>query len=91
MDRQTKVIYQGKETDAVEVDFKVVKEDWNEYDLADGTRIKLKAVASNIVRLLNEYDNEGNPIYLIKSSNVVGLSVPDKLKKGKMQGTKEIH
>lgn len=91
MDRPVKVNYQGKETDAVEVDFRAVKEDWNEYDLNDGTRIKLKSVASNMVRLINEYDNDGNPIYLVKSSNVLALSVPDNLKRGKEKGTKGIH
>ena len=90
MHRPTKMTYQGREIDAVEIDFKVVKEEWNEYELADGTRIRLKTVASNMIRALNEYDNEGNPIYLVRSSNVVALSAPDDLKKGK-QGAKEVH
>ena len=91
MDRLTKMTYQGKEIDAVEVDFKIVKEEWNEYDLADGTRIRLKIVASNMIRALNEYDNDGNPIYLVKSSNILAVSVPENLKKGKDKGTKEVH
>jgi len=91
MDRPTKLTYQGREIDAVEVDFKVLKEDWNEYDLADGTRVKVKYVASNMVRLINEYDNDGDPIYLVKSSNVLALSVPENLKRGQKKGTNEIH
>jgi hypothetical protein len=91
MERPIKVNFQGREADAVEVDFKTVIEDWNEYDLADGTRIKLKSVASNIVRLMNEYDNDGNPIYLVKSSNVLALSVPENLKRGGKIEAREIH
>ncbi len=91
MDRPTKTIYQGKEIDAVEIDFKAVKEDWNEYDLADGTKIRLKSVAVNMIRALNEYDNDGNPIYIVKSSNVLSLSAPENLKKGKVQVAKESH
>jgi hypothetical protein len=91
MDRPIKVNFQGREADAVEVDFKTIKEDWNEYDLADGTRVKVKSVASNMVRLIDEYDNDGNPIYLVKSSNVLALSVPENLKRGKDKETKKIH
>jgi hypothetical protein len=91
MDRPIKVNFQGREVDAVEVDFKTIKEEWNEYDLTDGTRIRLKSVASNMVRVINEYDNDGNPIYLVKSSNVLALSVPDNLKRGKENETKKIH
>jgi len=90
MERLTKVFYQNREIEGVEVDFKTVKEDWNEYDLDDGTRIKLKSVASNIVRLPNEFDNEGNPVYMVKSSNVMTVSAPERLKRG-AERNPEVH
>jgi hypothetical protein len=37
---------------------------------------------TNIVRLLDKRDQEGNPIYVAKTSNVMAVSVPGKLKKG---------
>lgn len=73
--------FEGKLVDAIELDFQTKKEEWNEYEVADGTTIRVKLVTSNIVRVQNRYDNEGNPIYLVKSSNVVGVSVPERLKK----------
>ncbi|MBU4448289.1 MAG: hypothetical protein KKD99_06860 [Proteobacteria bacterium] len=82
MERRSKLTYQGKEIETVEIDFKVVKEDWNEYELADGTKIRMKAVTSYINRAIDVFDSDGNPLYLLKSSNVLALSVPGHLKKG---------
>lgn len=81
MERKTKINYQGKSIDAVEMDFKS-NEQWNIYELSDGTILRLKPVATTIVRLLDQYDAAGNPLYLIQSSNVMGISAPDELKKG---------
>ena len=91
MERRSKVTYQGREIETVEVEFKVIKEDWNEYELADGTRIKMKAVTSIITRAIEEFDSDGNPLYLVKSSNVIALSVPEKLKKGANKIGEEVH
>lgn len=91
MERRGKVTFQGREIETVEVDFRVVKEDWNEYELADGTKIRVKAVTSNINRAIDEFDSDGNPLYLVKSSNVLALSVPENLKKGANDTGKEVH
>jgi hypothetical protein len=85
-----KVVHQGKEKEAVEVDFKTIKEDWNEYNLDDGTRIKIKPVALNFVRVMNEFDSEGNPVYLVKASNVISVSAPDALRR-MIGGKTEVH
>jgi hypothetical protein len=71
----------GREVDALSIRFKTIKEDWNEYDLEDGTTIKMKAVVSEIFRIDGEYDPEGNPVYSIKSSNIPVVNCPDNLKK----------
>ncbi len=73
--------FQGREVDATEVEFQTRKEDWNEYQLMDGSVIKMKMVVSDIFRLDGAYDNEGNPAYHIKSSNVATVKSPDTLKK----------
>ena len=54
-----------------EVDFDALKEDWNSYKLKDGTTLKVKLVLAGVVRLNNKYDPLGNPVYMIKSTNVV--------------------
>ena len=71
----------GKEVEALSVRFKSVKEEWNEYDLEDGTTLRMKTVVSDIVRVDDHYDQEGNPVYLVKSANMVVVSSPDNLRK----------
>ena len=66
-----KVPYQGKQVDAESVDFMTRKEDFNEYQLADGKIIKIKMVVTRIVKLVGEVAPDGSPIYLIQSQNVI--------------------
>ncbi|MFZ0052560.1 MAG: hypothetical protein WAK96_12365 [Desulfobaccales bacterium] len=77
MERRTKVNFQGKEVDALEMDFES-KEAWSEYKVSDGTVIRLKPVATNIIKILNEYDASGKPVYIVQSSNVLGVFLPTK-------------
>lgn len=76
-----KINFQGREVDATEVEFQTRKEDWNEYQLMDGSVIKMKLVVSEIFRIEGVYDNEGNPVYHIKSANVPLVRSPDNLKR----------
>ncbi len=66
-----KVEYQGKAVEALEVEFLVRKEDWNEYQLTDGGVLRLKAVLTDVIKLEGERDPEGNPVYLVRSTNVL--------------------
>jgi hypothetical protein len=66
-----KVPYQGRQVEAESVDFMTRKEDFNEYQLADGKIIKIKMVVTRIVRLVGEVTPDGIPVYLIQSQNVV--------------------
>jgi hypothetical protein len=66
-----KVPYQGRQVDAESVDFMTRKEDFNEYQLADGKIIKIKMVVTRIVKLVGEVTPDGSPVYLIQSQNVV--------------------
>ncbi len=81
MERRTRINFGGREVDATEVDIKAIKEQWDEYQAEDGTVLRLKVVVSNVYRL-DEYDPDSNPIYVIKSSNVLSSSVPEHLKRG---------
>ncbi len=76
-----KINFQGREVDATEIEFQTRKEDWNEYQLMDGSEIKMKLVVSVIFRIDGLYDDEGNPIYQIKSTNIAAVKSPDALKK----------
>ena len=73
--------WQGKPVDAVAVKFKSVREDWNEYQLDDGSTVRMKTIVSDVVRIPDEYDAENNPVYVVKSTNMVVLNSPDHMKK----------
>lgn len=75
----------GGEADATLMPFQVGNESWNEYLLEDGTVLRVKLVATEIMRVDNAYNGDGDPVYLIKSQNVVASSVPEKLRKKKDQ------
>jgi len=77
----TKIPFKGQEVDATEVDFQTRKEDWNDYQLMDGSVIKMKLVVGGIFRVLDQYDDEGNPVYVVRSKNVLMVSSPDNLKR----------
>ena len=49
----------GTSAKAVEMDFKIVREDWNEYELSDGTRLRVK---NFVVKVLVVVDDNGEYI-----------------------------
>jgi len=67
-----KVKFQGRDVEATPVDFLTRKEDFNEYQLiTDGRAIKIKLVVTKIVKVEGELDPDGNPVYIVQSTNVV--------------------
>lgn len=66
-----KVPYQGRQVEGESVEFLTRKEDFNEYQLADGKVLKIKMVVTRIIRLEEERAPDGNPVYIIQSQNVV--------------------
>ena len=71
----------GREAAATPVDVNQSNERWNEYFLEDGTILKMKLVLTKVLRVDGEYDPEGNPVYVMQSTNVTSTSVPKHLKK----------
>ncbi|MBI3995601.1 MAG: hypothetical protein HY349_06470 [Nitrospirae bacterium] len=58
-----------------------VQEGWSQYLLTDGSIVKMKIVVTDVFRVDNKYDAEGNPIYYVKSTNVVSVNAPEELKR----------
>ena len=82
MERKRKIrMPDGREVDGVELGFQTSGEHWNESLVDDGTVIRLKPVAGQIVRLEGEYDAEGNPLYLVQTTSVMFVSAPENLKR----------
>ena len=83
MARKRTVPWDGREVQATVMPFQTGGEHFNEYLVEDGTVIKLKLVVTEILRLDDEYDSEGNPIYIVASANVPFVSAPDELRRKK--------
>ncbi len=71
----------GKEIGAMDVDFETIKEDWNEYTLEDGTVLKFKTVVSSIIRTEDYDPMTGDPVYHVRSTNILRVKVPLEMKR----------
>ncbi|MBU4252745.1 MAG: hypothetical protein Q8N62_05600 [Candidatus Omnitrophota bacterium] len=81
MVNKIKINFGGEEVEAWPIDINQTSEYWNQYLLDDGTVIKMKLVATKALRVDNKYDQEGNPLYIIQSTNITSVNAPDNLKK----------
>ena len=75
------VKFEGKDCTGVEVDVEESTERWSSVRLADGSRIRLKASVLTVVRLDDRFDNDGNPVYMVKSTNLLSVNSPDSIRK----------
>ena len=75
-----KVPFKGQMVDGDEVTFTILDENWNRYQLHDGSEVRLRIVVSDILRIPGEFDEEGNPVYIIKSKNFTAVSSPENLR-----------
>ncbi len=71
----------GQFVDVEQIEISESNEQWNEYLLEDGSVIKIKLVASKIIRVVDQYDQTGNPVYFVNSTNVISVKCPNDLKK----------
>jgi hypothetical protein len=71
----------GREIDAMDVDFETIREDWNEYKLEDGTILKFKTIVSSIIRTAEFDPMTGDPVYHVRSTNILRVKVPEELKR----------
>ncbi|AGK60409.1 hypothetical protein Asulf_00380 [Archaeoglobus sulfaticallidus PM70-1] len=60
----------GRIVSAKKMNFKPVREEWNEYELEDGSKLYVKLVLVDVVRL-DDFSPIGEPIYQIVSQNLV--------------------
>ena len=74
----------GNSIEGEEVDFKPTQEPWCVYQLEDGYTIRFKAVVTQVIRTENR-DAQGNPIYVVRSSNVLSISPPETFKRKELQ------
>lgn len=71
----------GKQVEATPVEVNQSSEKWNEYLLEDGTVLKMKLILKKVLRVDDEFDAEGNPVYVMQSTNVSTITAPKHLKR----------
>lgn len=81
MERKKKVNLGQGPVDVTEIGFRTSGEHWNEYLTDDGSVLRVKSVVTEVMRVDGQYDTEGNPAYLIKSTNVLNVSAPEELRR----------
>jgi hypothetical protein len=69
----------GRDVNAIEVDFEIKREEWNEYELADGGRLRVKTVVHKILRVVDEngrqvYDANGDPVMIARNNVIISAS-----------------
>lgn len=68
-----------KEAELMEI--RQSNEHWNDYLLSDGTALKMKLVITEVWRIIGEYDDQGNPIYYARSTNILNVNAPEEVRK----------
>jgi hypothetical protein len=80
MGDKRKFTLQGQEVWGEEVEFEPEHEGRNTYILQDGTKLKMRTVLNEVYRL-DAYKPDGEPLYMVNSTNVVTAIVPERLKR----------
>ncbi len=81
MAEKVKINFGQEIVDATPVDINQANEYFNQYFIEDGTVLKMKLVATKVFRIDDRYDQDGNPIYFVQSTNVLSVNSPSNLKK----------
>ncbi len=79
-ENKVSINFGGRQVDATPVDVNQSSERWNEYLMEDGTLLKMKLVLKKVLRVDGEFDAEGNPVYIMQSTNVSSITSPDNLR-----------
>ena len=70
------------ELEVTEVGIKSRKDGVLEYELEDGSIIRIAIAPTQILRVKGGYDADGNPTYLVKHGTVINtISAPERLRK----------
>ena len=70
------VPYNNKMVKAEEVEVSESSEQWSEFTLKDGTKIRAKVSITSIYKLADQKDPLGNDIYSINANPIISLVLP---------------
>jgi hypothetical protein len=73
----------GFPPNSIEVDIVNSSEMWSEYQLADGTRLRVRPVLSAAFRIPNQWMPDGEPVYGTRLTFVADVRAPGSLRRKK--------
>jgi len=82
--RRTRINIGDRTIEAEDMEFSTRREDWNEYMVEDGYTVRIKLVVSSILKT-GERDPQGNPVYIVQSTNIVKVLAPEVFSKREVQ------
>jgi len=72
----------GTKVEGVEVYPKESTERWSEFELEDGTTLRLKMTIAKFIRVDGHFDNDGNPIYAVNGApQITFVQVPERFRR----------
>jgi hypothetical protein len=82
VERKTKVLFNGKMVDGMEVPIEESNEKWSEFKFEDGTIVRAKISLIQVIRVDGEYDPLGNPTYAMNMTPTMAIiEAPEHLRK----------
>ena len=75
----------GREFEGTVVEVDESTERFSDIKLQDGTSLRMKPVVTEVIRVDGQWDSEGNPLYVVRSANVMVVSYIDEALKKKVQ------
>ena len=83
--KSTKRTSVGSQSDdeMVPVDILKSREEWSEFELSDGTKIRMRPVVTGVRRYKGQFNEDGDPVYQVKSALVFDTQAPANLRKKK--------
>jgi hypothetical protein len=81
MAEKVKLNFGPEVVEATPVAINQANEYFNQYFLEDGTLLKMKLVATKVFRIDDRFDQDGNPVYFVQSTNVLSVDSPSNLKR----------
>jgi len=82
--RRTRINIGDRTIEAEDMEFATRREDWNEYMVEDGYTLRIKLVVSSILKT-EERDPQGNPVYIVQSTNILKVLPPEVFSKREVQ------
>lgn len=79
MAKRVEVDFEGRRVPADQLSFTCSAEPWTEYELEDGTTIRVKSVLAQVFRVVDHYLPSGEPVYIMQVGNLPVVTVPSHL------------